>query len=79
MGLSVRAAIDEGADEFDMLWGVEPYKWLWARETRDLRKIQLFPAHVGGRIHRGASRARRGLGSLARRVRTMTRRSPHVS
>jgi CelD/BcsL family acetyltransferase involved in cellulose biosynthesis len=79
MGLSVRAAIDEGADEFDMLWGVEPYKWLWARETRELRAIQLFPAHLGGRIHRSAFRARRRLGSLARRVRTMTRRSPHVS
>ena len=74
MGLSVRAAIDDGADEFDMLWGVEPYKWLWARETRELRKIQLFPAHIGGRIHRGASGARRSLGTLARRVRAITRR-----
>ena len=78
MGLSVRAAIDEGADEFDMLWGVEPYKWLWARETRELRRIQLFPAHAGGRILRSASLARRSLGTLARRVRTLTRRSPHV-
>src|SRR5205823_7371417 len=29
MALSIRAAIDEGAGEFDMLWGVEPYKFLW--------------------------------------------------
>jgi CelD/BcsL family acetyltransferase involved in cellulose biosynthesis len=79
MGLSIRAAIDEGADEFDMLWGVEPYKWLWARETRDLRKIQLFPPHVGGRIHQGTSRARRSLGTLARHVRTITRRETHAA
>ena len=77
MGLSIRAAIDEGADEFDMLWGVEPYKWLWARETRELRKIHLFPPHLGGRIHLGASRARRSLGMLARRVRTITKRETH--
>jgi CelD/BcsL family acetyltransferase involved in cellulose biosynthesis len=79
MGLSVRAAIDEGADEFDMLWGVEPYKWLWARETRELRKVQLFPAHIGGRIHRSASGARRTLGTFARRVRAITRRSSHAT
>jgi len=79
MGLSIRAAIDEGADEFDMLWGVEPYKWLWARETRDLRKIQLFPPHVGGRIHQGTSRARRSLGTLARHVRTIIRRETHAA
>jgi CelD/BcsL family acetyltransferase involved in cellulose biosynthesis len=79
MGLSIRAAIDEGADEFDMLWGVEPYKWLWARETRELRKIHLFPPHVGGRIHLGASRARRSLGTLARRMRTITRRETHAA
>src|SRR5262249_43068776 len=28
MGLSIEAAIEEGACEFDMLWGVEPYKFL---------------------------------------------------
>jgi CelD/BcsL family acetyltransferase involved in cellulose biosynthesis len=79
MGLSIRAAIDEGVNAFDMLWGVEPYKWLWARETRELRKIHLFPPHAGGRIHLGASRARRSLGTLARRVRTLTRRETHAA
>jgi CelD/BcsL family acetyltransferase involved in cellulose biosynthesis len=74
MGLSIRAAIDEGADEFDMLWGVEAYKGLWARETRELRTIQLFSPRIGGRIHRGASCARRSLGTLARRVRAIARR-----
>ena len=29
MALTIRAAIDEGAHEFDMLWGTESYKSLW--------------------------------------------------
>lgn len=68
MALSIRTAIDEGTDEFDMLWGAEPYKWLWAHERRQLYRIHLFPTHLGGRIHRGAVEARRSLGRLARRV-----------
>jgi CelD/BcsL family acetyltransferase involved in cellulose biosynthesis len=68
MGLSVRAALDEGAREFDMLWGVEPYKFLWARDARVLQRIELFPMHLGGTIHRHAIGARRSVGTLARRV-----------
>lgn len=59
MALSIRAAIDEGAGEFDMLWGVEPYKFLWARQTRELRTLLLFPPRIGGQIHRGLYHARR--------------------
>jgi CelD/BcsL family acetyltransferase involved in cellulose biosynthesis len=58
MALSIRAAIDEAAVEFDLLWGVEPYKFLWARDRRDLRNIHLFPASVAGRIHRHLFHAR---------------------
>jgi CelD/BcsL family acetyltransferase involved in cellulose biosynthesis len=68
MGLSIRAALDEGAREFDMLWGVEPYKFLWAREARILQRIELFPMHLGGTLHRHAINVRRGVGTLARRV-----------
>jgi len=68
MALTVRAAIEEGVDEFDMLWGVEPYKWLWAHETRLLHKIRLFPPHLGGRVHHRAVEARQHLRELARRV-----------
>jgi CelD/BcsL family acetyltransferase involved in cellulose biosynthesis len=68
MGLTIRAAIEEGADEFDMLWGVEPYKFLWAQDRRLLQQIHLFPPHVGGRIHQRAVVARHGLSRLARRV-----------
>ena len=87
MALSIRAAIEEGAGEFDMLWGLEPYKFLWARDTRELRNIDLFPAHIGGQIHRHLFHARRWLGSVARkaglvaprRARLVRRANPHVS
>jgi CelD/BcsL family acetyltransferase involved in cellulose biosynthesis len=68
MGLTIRAAIEEGAGEFDMLWGVEPYKFLWAPETRTLERIELFPVHLGGTIQRHAIEAQRGVRTLARRV-----------
>ena len=70
MALTIRAAIDEGAQVFDFLWGTEPYKWLWTRETRTLRRIHLFPARAAGRIHQRAVEARRQLRRLARRVLT---------
>jgi CelD/BcsL family acetyltransferase involved in cellulose biosynthesis len=70
MALTIRAAIDEGLHEFDMLWGVEPYKWLWAHETRLLHQIHLFPEDVGGRVHQHALETRRRLRTLARNVLT---------
>jgi len=81
MALTIRAAIDEGAGEFDMLWGVEPYKFLWARDTRELRNIHVFPAGVGGRIHHHLFHARRRAGAAfaaARRRRTTSLIGPHV-
>jgi CelD/BcsL family acetyltransferase involved in cellulose biosynthesis len=78
MALTIRAAIDEGLHEFDMLWGVEPYKWLWAHETRLLQQIHLFPAHVGGRVHQRALETRRRLRMLARQVLTPLNRAPRA-
>jgi len=79
MGLSIQRAIEEGADEFDMLWGTESYKQLWTRDARVLRSVHLFPPHTGGRLHHRTFQARRALGSLARRVRTTVRRGTHGS
>ena len=70
MALTIRAAIDEGAQVFDFLWGTEPYKWLWTREVRTLRQIHLFPPHASGRIQQHATAARRQLRHLVRRVLT---------
>jgi CelD/BcsL family acetyltransferase involved in cellulose biosynthesis len=70
MALTVRAAIAEGVREFDMLWGVEPYKFLWTREVRALQRIELFPTNLGGALHRRAVDVRRNAGKLARHFRS---------
>ena len=64
MALSIRAALEEGAVEFDTLWGTEPYKFLWARQTRELSNIHLFPPHLVGRLHRHLFCARRRLSAF---------------
>lgn len=68
MALTVRAAIDDGAEEFDLLWGVEPYKWLWTDQTRPLHQFRIFPPTMGGRVQRRAVNARHLLKSVVRRV-----------
>ena len=69
MALTIRAAIDEGAAGFDMLWGVEPYKFLWARDRRELHNMHLFPASLAGRLHRHLFHTRAALASRLRRAR----------
>ena len=68
LGLTIRSAIDESAVEFDMLYGEEAYKALWANETRQLQRIELFPPHLRGRLHRRTVDAERGMRMLARRL-----------
>ncbi|HEX7795636.1 MAG TPA: GNAT family N-acetyltransferase [Vicinamibacterales bacterium] len=71
MGLTIRAVIDEGAREFDMLWGVEPYKFLWAREVSALQRIELFPRTLAGTLQRRAIEVRRKAGTLTRHFLSM--------
>ena len=68
MGLTVRAAIEEGAVEFDMLYGTEKYKALWAGHQRQLAQLQLFPPHLGGLLQRRTVEAERSMRTLARRL-----------
>jgi CelD/BcsL family acetyltransferase involved in cellulose biosynthesis len=68
LGLTIRSAIEEGASEFDMLYGEERYKALWASATRQLDRIELFPPHLGGRLHRRTVDAERSMRLLARRI-----------
>ena len=68
MGLSIRAALEEGAFEFDMLYGTETYKSLWARDERLLAQFQLFPPHLGGVVHRRTVEAERTMRAVARRI-----------
>jgi CelD/BcsL family acetyltransferase involved in cellulose biosynthesis len=71
MALTISAAISEGAIEFDMLWGTESYKSLWARRVSVLQRVDLYPVHLGGSVQRHAVEARRGVAGLARRVRSL--------
>jgi hypothetical protein len=70
MVLTIRAAIDEGALEFDLLYGVEAYKRLWTSDTRPLGRLDLFPSRVGGRWHRRRVEAESVLRALAQRMRS---------
>ncbi len=75
MALTIRAAIGEGATEFDMLCGVEAYKWLWADDARPLGQLDLYPAGLSGGIHRRQADGESALRSLARRLRTRATRA----
>jgi CelD/BcsL family acetyltransferase involved in cellulose biosynthesis len=59
LGLSIRAAIDEGAREYDFLHGDEPYKFHWAPQARPLLKVEVFPPRSRGRLTRGFLEVRR--------------------
>lgn len=66
MALTIRAAIEEeGATEFDMLYGHEAYKKLWARVERPLGRLQLFPPDMAGNLLRRQAETRRALRTVA--------------
>ena len=52
MALTVRAALEEGAREYDLLHGHEPYKFLWARRTRVLERVELYPPSMSFALRR---------------------------
>jgi CelD/BcsL family acetyltransferase involved in cellulose biosynthesis len=66
--LSIKAAIDEGLAEFDLLYGDEAYKFAWTAHSRVLERLELFPARLTGRIHQRTAEAEHVLRALARRV-----------
>jgi CelD/BcsL family acetyltransferase involved in cellulose biosynthesis len=68
LDMSIRAAIEEGLSEFDLLYGSEAYKSSWKSNKRTLTRIDLFPPHLGGRIHQHSVETRRALRAFARRV-----------
>lgn len=57
MGLAIKSAIDEGASEFDLLHGEEPYKLHWATRSRRLGRVTAFPSGAIGRISLGKATA----------------------
>jgi CelD/BcsL family acetyltransferase involved in cellulose biosynthesis len=68
LDMSIRAAIEEGLAEFDLLYGGEAYKSAWTNEKRPLARLDLFPAGPGGRAHRRVVETERTVRAFARRV-----------
>lgn len=64
MGLTIKSALEEGAAEYDLLHGNEPYKFLWAREARELASLEVYPRLLRGLICRQTVT----LGRAARRL-----------
>ena len=57
MGLAIKHALAEGVEEYDLLHGTEAYKFHWAKETRDLSRVHLFPPSWRGWLYRAAFEA----------------------
>jgi len=57
MGLAIKQALAEGVEEYDLLHGTEAYKFRWAKETRDLSRVHLFPPSWRGWLYRASLEA----------------------
>lgn len=68
MGLAIKSAIKEGAEEYDMLHGDEPYKFHWTRAVRELGRLEFYPPGARGWWYKGAVGFNRGARRMARRV-----------
>jgi CelD/BcsL family acetyltransferase involved in cellulose biosynthesis len=77
MGLAIKSAIGEGAEEYDMLRGDEPYKFHWAREKRGLVRVELYPPRLSALLYRRAQCVGRAARTLMRGTfpRTLTQRT----
>lgn len=71
MGLAIRSAIGEGAEEFDLLHGGETYKSHWTRHSRDLARLESFPPGAFGEFCRLSVELVRASRALARRMKSL--------
>jgi len=68
MGLAIKGAVEEGASEYDLLQGPEPYKALWARLERPIGRIELTPDRLRGAVYRRTLEWSRSARHAARRM-----------
>jgi CelD/BcsL family acetyltransferase involved in cellulose biosynthesis len=68
MGLAIQSAIDEGAEEYDLLHGNEAYKSHWSRDSRELGRLEAYPPRVLGWICRSSVELERASRRFARRI-----------
>jgi CelD/BcsL family acetyltransferase involved in cellulose biosynthesis len=64
---AIEAALAEGAREFDLLHGVEAYKFHWATRVRTLEDLWLHPSSLRGRARHAIVALRRWVVALVRR------------
>jgi CelD/BcsL family acetyltransferase involved in cellulose biosynthesis len=68
MGLAIKSAIEEGAEEYDLLHGNETYKSHWSCDRRELSRLEAYPPRALGRICRSSVELERAVRRTARRV-----------
>jgi len=68
MGLAIKSAMEEGAEEYDLLHGGEAYKFHWAKESRELARLELYPPGARGLCTRALTGGGRLTRGWARRV-----------
>lgn len=52
VALAIKDAVEDRAVEFDFLHDNESYKYLWARQERELIRLELYPARRMGSVYR---------------------------
>lgn len=68
MGLAIKSAIEEGAEEYDLLHGTEAYKSHWSRDSRELSRLEVYPPRALGWLCRSSVEFERGARRIVRRV-----------
>jgi CelD/BcsL family acetyltransferase involved in cellulose biosynthesis len=68
MGLGIQGAIQEGATEYDLLHGEEPYKAHWARQVRPLGRLRFYPPAARGLLYQAAALLDRASRRMARQL-----------
>ncbi len=68
MGLAIKSAIDEGAEEYDLLHGNEAYKSHWSRDSRELSRLDVYPPRALGWLCRSSVEMERGARRIVRRM-----------
>jgi CelD/BcsL family acetyltransferase involved in cellulose biosynthesis len=68
MGLAIECAIEEGAEEYDLLHGNEAYKSHWSHDSRPLGRLEVYPPGGLGWICRSSVELERASRRIARRM-----------
>lgn len=59
IGMTIKIAIENGMEKYDFLHGNEEYKFDWARDARQMLRLDLFPPTVLGLVYQEGLRLRK--------------------